>query len=446
MNLCYNTAMTQTPVSCVQLNNRVLPVALGLLLILEVSYPHKVWLILLIGLSGLWLLSYFWARALGAGLSLNRQMRFGWAQVGDRLEEQFVLTNYAWPPGLWVEIEDHSTLPGYRVSQVTGVGQYSENSWTTAGVCTRRGIFTLGPTTVRASDPFNLYSIAIDYPETTTLTVTPPIVPLPAIEVAPGGRAGEGRPHPNALERTVSAATVRDYIPGDSLHAIHWPTSARRDDLYVRLFENTPAGDWWIVLDLDEDYQVGQGENSTEEHGVILAASLADRGLQQGRAVGLMAYSDSLIWLPPRPGDAQRLQILRALAIATPGVQALADLLAQPSFGRMASLIIITPNTESRWVETLSPLLRFNTVATVLLMDPVAFGGTRAADPMSALLSEQKVVHHLITPDLLKQPAHRAGQQGHWDWRISPLGRAVLAQQPEDTRWRELGNDTVKEK
>ena len=431
--------MKSTMSAKIQLNNRLVPLTAILLLIIQMTYPHQSWLILLLGLSGLSLVSFFWARTLAQGLHLTRQMRYGWAQVGDRLEESFILTNHGWLAALWVEIADHSTLPDYRVSQVTGVGIRGENKWTTTSVCTRRGIFTLGPTTVHTSDPFNLFSVTLYHPDSATLTVTPPIIPLPTIEVAPGGRAGEGRPHPNALEQTVSAATVRNYLPGDSLRAIHWPTSARRNSLFVHQFENTPAGDWWIILDLDETSQVGQGQDATEEHAIILAASLADRGLRLGREVSLLAYSDDLIWLPPRYGDNQRWQILRALATAMPGPFPLAELLAQPSFGRLTSLIIITPTIDAAWVETLTPLIRHSATATVLLLDPESFGGAGSADSLVALLSDLNVTHHRITPDLLDHLEDRSNRQGQWEWRISPLGRAISRQRPRDMGWRTLG-------
>ena len=94
----------------------------------------------------------------------------------------------------------------------------------------------------------------------------------------------------DALDRVVSASSVRPYVPGDSRRWVHWKLSAHHQELYVRLFDGTPAGDWWILLDMDARVQVGMGENSTDELGVILAASLADRGLRARRAVGLVAH------------------------------------------------------------------------------------------------------------------------------------------------------------
>jgi uncharacterized protein (DUF58 family) len=283
--------------------------------------------------------------------------------------------------------------------------------------------------------------VTIYSPDFATLTVTPPIVPLTALQIAPGGRAGEGRPRPNALEQTITTSGIRSYLPGDSLRWVHWPTTARQGSFHVRLFDSTPSGDWWLFLDLDERVQAGEGYASTEEHGIILAASLADQGLRSGRAVGLVTFGQELVWLPPQHGDTQRHEILRALAVARPGPRPLADLLTytRPAFGQIASLIIITPAADSSgWLEALLPLQQQGAVPTVLLLDPQSFGGQGDAGRMEGLLANQGVSHHLITSDLLDRPEARPGQQGQWDWRVSPSGRAIAVSRPRDMSWREL--------
>lgn len=423
-----------------RLRARFLPILIGLLAAAQLIVPFRGWVILLIGLGGGWLVCYLWVRSLGYNLRFSRETRFGWAQVGDRLEERFSLANRGWLPALWVEVIDHSTMPNYQVSRVTGVGSNTTTRWQTQSICQRRGLFTLGPTTLHTGDPFGLYTLTLHYPNLTTLTVTPPVVPLPTIEVAPGGRIGEGRPRANTLERTVSTATVREYLPGDTWSWIHWPTSARRGDLFVRLFDNTPAGDWWIFLDLDQQVQARRDDASTEEHGVILAASLADRGLRRGRAVGFVTHGEALAWLPPQTGPGQRQEILRALALANPGPRSLAELLARmrPALGQQASLIIITPAASGDWIESLLPLLRRGAVATVLLLDPLTFGGSGDASNSLALLASLGVSRYLITPDLLGRSEARPGQQGNWEWRIMPTGKAVPVRRPGDALWQEL--------
>jgi uncharacterized protein (DUF58 family) len=424
----------------IQLNTRLLPLLVLLLLVMQLINPYRGWVILLAGLGGAWLIGYLWARSLARGLKLTREMRFGWAQVGDKLQERFTVENQGWAPAVWVEIIDHSTLPDYRAGRVTGVGAQSENRWHSEGYCTRRGLFTLGPTGLRTSDPLGLYTVQLYYPACADLMVTPPILPLPSIEVAPGGRAEEGRRRPLAPERTVISAGVRDYQPGDSLRWIHWPTTARRDALYVRLFDNLPAGNWWIVLDMNGSVQVGEGGDSTAEHGIILSASLASQGLQAGRQVGLVASGAELVWCPLGSGENQQQGILRALALLEPGERSLENLLARmpPGFGRMSSLIIVTPDVEGSWVNSLVPLLRRGVVPTVLLLDPLSFGGTATAASLAPLLSRVGAAHGIVTRQLLDRPEARPGRQGRWEWHISATGRAVPIRRPADMAWKKL--------
>ena len=150
-------------------------------------------------------------------------------------------------------ILDHSTLPGYQASKVRTVGERALIHWFTRGVCRRRGIFTLGPTTLQTGDPFGFYEVTLEYPGISTMMVMPPILGLPDIDIASAARAGEGRfIAERTPDRSVSAAGVRQYAQGDSLRRIHWPTSARRNELFVRIFDRTPASDWWIFLDMSQ--------------------------------------------------------------------------------------------------------------------------------------------------------------------------------------------------
>jgi uncharacterized protein (DUF58 family) len=484
----------------IRLKSRLLPVLLAAVVVMQLIDPYKGWMILTVGLGLVWLISALWARSLARHLRLKREMRFGWAEVGDQLEERFTLLNEGSFPGLWVEVLDRSDMPGYQVSRVTGVDGKSYNAWHTSRLCTRRGLFTLGPTQLRTGDPFGIYEVSLQDPASTSLMVMPPIIPLPTIEVAPGGRTGEARPRRDAPEKTVSSSSVREWAPGDSLRWIHWRTSARRDEPYVRIFDGTPAGDWWIFLDMDRTVQAGEGWESTTEHSIILAASLADRGLRLRRAVGLVANGKRLVWQPPEEGQHQRWEILRALALVDPGESSLAGLLERSaaSIGRRSSLVIITPNTGTDWIPPLLHLIRRGAVPTVLLLDPETFittadGRPPIADPsvhatggeaVSAVdleavsvlpnarlranrsrggsgeaggwqgtaeggvgassavvlssLADLGVSRYLIGRGLLDRPEARPGQEGRWEWKIMPTGRAVPVRRPTDAAWKSL--------
>jgi uncharacterized protein (DUF58 family) len=423
-----------------RLNVPLLPILVALFLTMQLIDPSRIWKILLIGLAVIWLIAYIWARSLQKNLYFQRDIRFGWAQVGDSLEERFILRNDGEFPATWVELVDQSTLPGYSASIATGVDSHSENSWYTTGNCKRRGLYWLGGTTVITGDPLGIYSVTITDDNRAMLMVMPPVLPLPQIEITPGGYMGEGRPRPNSPEHTVGAAGVREYQAGDSLKSIHWPTTARRNTPFVRLFDGAPAGDWWIVLDLDKKVQSGTGENSTEEHAIILAASLATRGLQARQAVGMVASSPKLTWLAPRHGEAQKWEILRELALIETSDTPLAELLERirPSLGRRSTVVLITASTQPDWINALAPLLWRGIVPTVLLQDPLSFGAHNSMAAISVILGDMGIARHIITRDMLDRPEARPGHRGQWDWRVTPTGRAIPVH-TGDTSWRRLG-------
>ncbi|HLF87448.1 MAG TPA: DUF58 domain-containing protein [Anaerolineales bacterium] len=430
----------------IALKSRLLPTLVGVVLVMYVLESYRGWVVLFVGLSGALLVGYFWVQSLAKGISFIRRMRFGWAQVGDRLEEQFELHNKGWAPGLWMEVNYQSTIPEYQPSRVASVGAAGNHSkWHTSGMCTRRGVFSLGPVTIHTGDPLGIFDLTLEHPVVNTLLVTPPIIPLPFIEVAPGGRAGDGRPRRDALEETISVSSVREYYPGDSLRLIHWRTTARKDRFYVRNLDNTPASDWWIFLDLDQKTIVGNGFDSNEEHAVILAASLADRGMFSGNPVGLVTHGETLTWLPPRHGEEHRQSIMRALALASAGdcsIDRLLDL-ARPVFRQNPSLILITSNTDPSWVDTLMPLLRRGAIPTILLLDPTSYPPLKfkAAYPPQAvmnLLGELGVSRNLLSREYFDRPEARPGQQGHWAWHKTASSRAFLEKTPGDLAWKEM--------
>jgi uncharacterized protein (DUF58 family) len=181
---------------------------------------------------------------------------------------------------------------------------------------------------------------------------------------------------------------------------------------------------------------------------VVLAASLADRGLRLGKQVGLVAQGEDLTWLPPRSGEGRRWEVLRALALVGRGDIPLARLLAEcgGSLGRRSSLIVITPDVTGDWIESLVSLARRDIVPTVLLLDAGTYGaGGDGAERLrvstsrtAATLASVGIAHQVIESDLLNRSELAPGKQGHWEWRVLGTGHAVPVRKPEDTAWKAL--------
>src|SRR5258708_23136198 len=87
----------------------------------------------------------------------------------------------------------------------------------------------------------------------------------------------------------------------------------------VKEFDLDPTIDVVILLDLDQDIQAGEGDSSTEEYGVTIAATLASYLLrQQELAVGLAVNGATEVALPLARGERQLDRVPQMLAVAHP--------------------------------------------------------------------------------------------------------------------------------
>jgi len=137
-----------------------------------------------------------------------------------------------------------------------------------------RGKFTLGPLQVRVADAFGLVEIGRSFAAASTLTVTPRIVPLeaPALAGSWPGAGERGR-------RTISASGEDDIAPrayreGDSLHRVHWRSTARYGELMVRREEQHWRNSATLFLDTRRSAYAYTGPDSTFEFAVSTAASV----------------------------------------------------------------------------------------------------------------------------------------------------------------------------
>jgi uncharacterized protein (DUF58 family) len=426
--------MATQPKIQVRMGSSYLPfILLGFLLLAAILLPDRVWNTLLVGFGGLFVIAYLWTRMLAEGLQAERHLRFRWISVGDQLHEEFTIHNNSAIPALWVEILDYSHVPGYQPAVVRSVSYHSVSQWRETAVCQQRGQFQLGPWAIRTGDPFGIFTVTCDYPANEEIIIHPPIhgdlpIPLPA-----GQSSGRVRARQKSWQATVNAASIRDYQPNDPLRWIHWPSSARRDELFVREFDLDAAGDIWILLDMETAVQLGEGIDSTEEHAVLLAASLAARALSQNRAVGLAAYGQTPQIVPAGRGQGQQWKILRALALVNADgqskfAQALIDL------GRIArrgtAAIIITPNGDADWIPQLLALGQRGVQSHVTLLDRRSFGGSQGSDGLRQALRQLGFRANVIQQGDIGQPLEEQERRGFWEFKVTPTGRAIAVRSP----------------
>jgi uncharacterized protein (DUF58 family) len=422
-----------------RMTSKLPAVLLALLLVNQVFNPARLWVGIMVGLAIVLGISYFWASQLQNGLSARRHLRGTWVLAGDVLNETFVVENSSGFPAHWVEVIDHSELPGYYVDWVASVDAKNHQTHHTEGRCAHRGVFTIGPWELRTGDPLGLFRVSVEIPEMRSILVYPRAMVLPDLNLPRGDAPGAARTNRRTLHTTTTVATVRPYVAGDALRSIHWRQTAHQGDFMVKQFDVEPSGDLWIALDLDAGVQAGEGAESTLEYAITLTASLATQMLAENRRVGLASQG---YLVPPQAGQLQLWRILEALAHAkaTPNTS-MAALLRdlRPNVGRGRTVVAVTASTDPGWTGELLHLAGHGNAPAALLVDALSFvpeGGRAVAsgDAMAALrglLAEHGVPSHLIDRSFVFRPVYQI-KRTHTELRtLSATGRVIAVEVEE---------------
>jgi uncharacterized protein (DUF58 family) len=278
--------------------------------------------------------------------------------------------------------------------------------------CLARGEFRLGPISLLSGDPFGLFLSPRKLAASSTVIVYPATTDLAHFELPMGMLSGGEARRRRAHFVTTNAAGVRDYAPGDSFNRIHWRSSARKDRLMVKEFEIDPLVDIWLFVDFSATSLVepsvqrvnGVGPvivnapgipRSTEEYGVVIAASLAKYFIEKlERAVGFVAYTPYREVYQPERGNRQLSRILQVLALARSFSEySLAQMLAleTPYLTRGTTLVIVTASLDTGWIKEAQILMRRGIRPVCVLVEPKGFGGSQSSEELRGILRLAKI-------------------------------------------------------
>ncbi len=379
--------------------------------------------------GGMVICAYLWARVLAARLSAQRRLRYRAFQVGDTLEEEISLTNRSPLPAPWVEFSDRSDLPGYQISEVRAVSGGQTLRWSASTECRQRGVFRLGPWELRSGDPFGLFSVRQVTTDPLEIVVYPPLAHLPPDLLRPRSAPGSQRPLRQPLSaETTQASTTRDYVPGDSLRRVHWPTTARREKWSVKEFDPEAAARVWLIVDSQAGVQREAEGRSSLEDLIITAASLSSHLLRSGLAAGVLAAENAP--LPPRPGPHSLWVLLRGLAALSTGPTPLAAALQafQPLLLPQDLCVVLTPSLDPAWSRPLR-----------LLAHPQAVLWAPDPCPPEVQSARLRLTAQGIPTEILLSPQIRIipaayGALRRWEFRATGTGRVVVQARPREVQ------------
>ena len=347
-------------------------VATGFWLLFRLSY------VIFIGVPVL----YLWNRSMIRNIEVDVLRRDRRVTRGSDLEGRVLIRSNARLPKIWLEVEDASDMPGHVTNRVVTLGSRGIDVWRYQTPTLRRGLYTLGPVTITSADPFGFFRMSRTFGEEVEVLVYPNAPELPGLYLPPASLPGDGRFRRRTHNVTPNVSGIRAYEPGDSFSRVHWPATARTGNLMVKLFELDPASDVWVLLDLEEEVHVGEGDDGTEEMAVMVAASIARYFIAANRSVGLIAYGDDLRVDEPERGANHYTRILETLALARAvGEVPLDHLLLeeQRNFGRHTTVVAVTPSPNDAWALALTSLASRGVKVSAVLLEGETFGSERSS-------------------------------------------------------------------
>jgi uncharacterized protein (DUF58 family) len=229
-----------------------------------------------------------------ANVSVRRHLAPGRILAGGHGEVTLELRNDARLPAALLLVEDACppalSAPPRFVVPGLGAGRTTMIRYRVAG--TARGRYTVGPMRLRVRDPFGLAQRIRRYRSTDDAIVYPYIEPL-ADPPAPGMQQGSGSSTTRRLFNTGDEFyTMREYVQGDDLRQVHWPSTAHRNKLMIRQQEQPWEAEATIFVDTRQLAHRHLGPGSGFEKAVSLAASLVWHLADDGFTLRLMTDAD----------------------------------------------------------------------------------------------------------------------------------------------------------
>jgi hypothetical protein len=348
-------------------------------------------------------------------LTVDRVVRPGVLPFEGEATVVLTVGNASALPTAPLEVRDRvpAALGGSRTVRRRPLGPRGRTTVTRQLVGLQRGRVEVGPCEITVRDPFGLARRRRVLGGTSRVTVHPRVWELPP-GVALGGATASGSDGRRRLTPGgEDLADIREYVRGDDLRSVHWPSTAHRGKLMVRQSESPEAPRAVLVLDLRRDRHLGAGADASVETAVSAAASVGFHLTSRGRSVVL---ADA-----PLAGPATSLPWsawLERLADADTAEVDLPGLLHQVGQGMTGdgTLVVVATVPTSEELQLLVRAGRGFTTRLALLVD----AGSHATGRLAR------------TPELSAETAAAALQAA--GWRVAPL----RAGDRIDHAWREL--------
>jgi len=374
--------------------------------------------------------SWAWLNLRGIDLVVTRDANRG--RVGGYLVGQVSITNRTMLPKSWLEVVEATGPSANTGGRGLALVREQVRVWRVETYLAKRGVYRSGQVQVVSQDPFGLFRLRREFLDPHPFIVLPAVEPLPNLDSRFAGLPSDSRTTRHWEQITTDVASVRTYVEGDSMRRIHWPYTARMNQLMVKEFDMGLSAESWVLLDMNQESHFGvdlDEVNNTEELSVTVAASIIDRLMDQTKPVGLAANGDRDHIYRPDSSPEQRGRLMEALSeVRAQGRQPLQEFLYgfRSNLNQFNALTVVTSSVSTDWATALSDLRHQGVEIAVVLVDRSSFGSAQNMDgPLEALSANQIPVYIVRRGDVLDNVLQTPVREMPRSWTSGAAGGAA---------------------
>jgi uncharacterized protein (DUF58 family) len=252
-------------------------------------------------------------------LAIKRDVSAVNVYKGDDINVVLTITNKSYRRTQQLEVFDNvphemKMRKGINLMRMNlGPGQTATIRYTVR--CPLRGHYTIGPTSIRYRNTFNLFVSETSVGDRSDITVFPQVRDVEeALIRSDVPKMYTGATTLKTPGQGMEFYALREYFPGDSFRSINWKAFARTGELMVNEKTRDAVTDVFIILDTRDVARIGTVLKNPLEMGTVAAASIANYFIKRRDSVSLVTYGERMDFLPPETGDKQHYKVLSQLA------------------------------------------------------------------------------------------------------------------------------------
>jgi uncharacterized protein (DUF58 family) len=184
-------------------------------------------------------------------VEVSRRLASSTVHDGDTTTVTLLLDNASKRSVSRVTLEDDVNRLGVAVFELARLKGGESATATYRVTCRPRGVYRVGPAKLKANDPLGLAETSGEAGPADRIVVYPAVEELTGFPIVRGQDPAMQASRPEHSRRGgEDFYTLREYQQGDDLRRVHWPSSAKTDQLMIRQLETPWQSRALVLLDV----------------------------------------------------------------------------------------------------------------------------------------------------------------------------------------------------